>query len=721
MTVPVHWDVVVIGAGPAGAAAAFHLAKLGRRVALFDRRAFPRDKCCGDGLTPYTLRLIEEMGCLGAISAYPQIDSVRIVHIEKDWRTRDFPYSDLATEHKYGLVVPRAVLDHELVKAAVGAGAELFTGQRVLTATQTGSGQMKVQYCDSAGVTHDLTANAVVAADGASSRFAQQVRGDHTGAELGSAVRGYFRDIADMGTSQEIYLPLTDESGEHLLPSYGWVFPLGDGRANVGVGLFKKVPVDNVRNLYDRFVALMIERDPRFKAARADGTAKGAPLRFDFDPGACAGQGILLVGDAAGLTSPFSGEGISYAMDSGKIAAETIHRSLLHSPSHPTFEDDYATLMEHRFAGYFETGQQAAPRHQLLWRVLDNTFDSERPIFALLRRLVLVPEAAGGSGHGELLEDVGHLFPRGDALLQQQLYQVGSKLVATLRRDWPFFSRLEQARAQSRLFGLRPSTLALLSARSGDPVKPELIELAVALDIAYAGQIAQSGVMEEAEIEVGKSNWGNKFAILLSDYLLSSALESFADHNAINIRDFVAAIESHCDALMVESAQAWSLDVDVKAAVGLIERQAEPFFALPCRIGAMAAGADTATIAALEGYGRALSIAVMLTQQCRAALTDRPGSLLDVAGSVRNGVLTVPLLLAAEDAQARAILVRQCQEKRICLSELRGCAGLHAGIVETRALVAQETARAINFTSKLPPNPAFRTLAKLAEHIRDTG
>ena len=148
---------------------------------------------------------------------------------------------------------------------------------------------------------------------------------------------------------------------------------------------------------------------------------------------------------------------------------------------------------------YFEAGHRSARRHHLVWQVLDGSFRSERPLFGLLRRVVLVPEAAGRAAEVEVLDDLTPLMPRGDAQLRRQVLEASVEVIRSVRHDWPFLGRLEMARRQARTLNLRPSLLMLLAARCGDASLPGLTNFATALDVAYLAVLAQTGVEEEAE------------------------------------------------------------------------------------------------------------------------------------------------------------------------------------------------------------------------------
>jgi geranylgeranyl reductase family protein len=707
-----HWDAIVVGAGPAGSACAWHLASAGRRVLLLERHHFPRDKSCGDGLTPRCLALLDEMGVLPRLQAFARIARVRVVHRGPPLRHRDVAYDGVPGACNYGLVVPRRELDHILCQAAVAAGAVLVEGVHVRGLLRDGERAIGV-LADSAGRQGvPLHAEVVVAADGAHSRLAAGMGLGGGAGELGFALRGYCDGVRDLDPYQEIHLPLADATGDYLLPSYGWIFPTGPTSANVGVGIIGRTPLDDVRRLSTRFWDALRASDPRFRDAWFGTPLLGAPLRFDFSPDRCAAPGLLLVGDAAGLTSPFSGEGISYGLESGRLAARTIDGALRFSPRRPAVADDYCTLMGHHFAGYFEMGRRSARRHLLFWKVLDSSFDSERTIFALLRRATLLPEAAVAGGEHALLDDLGPLIGRGDPLLRRQLLDIGAALVAVVRRDWPFIGRLDVARSSARGIVFRPSLLMLLAARFGDAHAPGLVQLGVALDLAYLGLMAQTCIEEDQAGMV--DNWSNKFALLLGDFLFAHALCEASPGNASHGDAIMAALETSCRGCLAQLATAGHADVAPAVASAQMADRIAPLFILPFQIGAAAAGVAPAVAAALVSYGRALGLLFACGEEL-LAFTDRPVQALAVlASDLTRRVAGLPLLYAAQsapDAVARAL--HADPPDRAALAALVAQAAVQAAMADTMAQHAQDAGVALQ---AVPATSAAAALHALVRH-----
>ena len=485
---PDRLDAVVVGAGPAGSATAYHLARRGRRVLLVDRRDFPRDKSCGDGLTRAAVRLLAEMGVLDELTGAQRVGGVRVRMRGRG--SRDFWYSGDGPP-AYGLVVPRLELDAKLCNRAVRAGATLWSEARA-TYLLGEPGAVRGVEIERDGRRMAVRAPIVVAADGAASGLGRQAglrsaERDQTG----FAARGYFAEVTGLDPLLEIHLPLFDVTERHLLPSYGWVFPVGGGVVNVGVGLFDPAHRDNVRGLYDRFVTELTATDPRFRRARPVGRMSGAPLRFDFDPARCGVPGLLLVGDAAGLVSPFTGEGISFALESGVLAATQIDAALRESGDEPIDPIPYARALAARHAGYFETGRHSVRRYLLAWRVLESTFDDDRPIFALCRRLALHPD---GARVDRLLDPLPPGDPGLVRALRRDLLAVAELLTSRVRDDWPMFARLVAADDDLGTVSLRPAVLLLVAGYVGGRRHPVSHALAAAVDLGLLAGLAMDGV-----------------------------------------------------------------------------------------------------------------------------------------------------------------------------------------------------------------------------------
>ncbi|MET8906350.1 geranylgeranyl reductase family protein [Micromonospora sp. NPDC004551] len=356
-------DVIVVGAGPGGSATAYHLARHGVRVLLLEKTEFPREKVCGDGLTPRAVRQLIRMGVDTSPEAgWLHNKGLRVigggVRLELDW-------PDLASFPNYGLVRTRLDFDDLLAQRAVAAGAKLRTSVNVLTPVLDADDRVIGVQAEVGPDKEPATFHAplVVAADGVSGRFPLALglakREDRP---IGVAVRRYYRSPAKHDDDYlESWLELRAKGSEALLPGYGWIFGLGDGRVNVGLGVLNSSSAfgkTNYRRLLTDWLANTPEDWGMTDEANAEGPILGAALPMGFNRVPHYTRGVLLVGDSGGMVNPFNGEGIAYAMESGELAAEVAVQALAR-PAGAERERAllaYPQELKARFGGYYRLG-----------------------------------------------------------------------------------------------------------------------------------------------------------------------------------------------------------------------------------------------------------------------------------------------------------------------------------------------------------------------------
>lgn len=716
-------EVIVVGAGPAGSSTAYHLAQRGRGVLLLDQQSFPRDKACGDGLTPSAVSLLAEMGVLEKLGEAQKIRGLRVFMRGKG--SRDFEYPVCRDQPDYGLVVPRKKLDHALCQRAVAAGADMWERTRVTDLLWTDGAVTGVRIVRR-GRQRELHAPVVVAADGASSRLARQAGLVETspGAQ-GYAIRGYYTGLEGLTDMTEIYMPLMDPSDRYLLPSYGWVFPAGPGCANVGVGLFHRSGGITIRDLFEQFLEALREQDLRFRDMRLRGTWQGAPLRFDFAPERCMAPGMLIAGDAAGLVSPFTGEGISYALESGKLAAEAIDRNLRPGMEETPDLSDYGILMEQQYTGYFEAGRRSARRYLLVWHLLDSTFHNERPLYSWCRRAVLFPEGVGEAFPSAVLDDVSPLIGRRGLRVREDLLAVGEILLDTVRRDWPFLARLSASGRADPGIPFRPALLLLLAGYSGGPRQPHLISAAAAVELGYLAVLAHMSVEGSSDgghgSDKGQANWGNMAAVMLGDFLLSKAHELSLRAGCTASKMIAEALTRACEGQVRELLSAHNLEQTETERLDIIALKTASLFELPCRLGAYLSGVCSAHVAALATYGHQLGIAFQLADDALelAGQKSQLGPL--VRTDSKAGIYGLPVLWALRRGKASARHVRAllCRDK-LTKEELQTLSRLvrETGAVDATFEIAREYARrAQGALEAVPAGAARSALSRLTEYV----
>ena len=322
------YDVLVVGGGPAGASAAYWLAEAGHDVLLVEKKTFPREKTCGDGLTPRSVRQLEDMGLGEALRDHHRFDGLRSVAFGRTLELRWPEHPDFPS---YGYVVTRHDLDQLVAERAVKAGATLWQGtEAVAPLLDRGLVTGAVVRRKGGDDSEEVSARYVVIADGSLSRFGRALgTARDRRYPQGMAIRGYYASQRSEEPWIESHLDIRDRSGA-VLPGYGWIFPVGDGRVNVGVGLlstFNQWKEVNTTHLMDAFVAQAPE-SWEIRPDTACGPATGGRLPMAFSVGPVAGPTWLVAGDAGAAINPFNGEGIAYAYETGRIAARWVGEAL---------------------------------------------------------------------------------------------------------------------------------------------------------------------------------------------------------------------------------------------------------------------------------------------------------------------------------------------------------------------------------------------------------
>lgn len=397
-------DVLVIGAGPAGSAAAMTLARAGLDVVLIDSHAFPRDKVCGDGLIPDAHHALRKLGVLDEVLAQAQASGFVGCIGPRGGRV-DVP-GVLA-------VLPRKQLDQILCRAAVAAGARMFAPVRFTSPIEE-NGVVVGAQLHHGDVTHAVRARWVLLATGAvpQALLAAGMSERHT--PSGVALRGYVKNDAMVGRIDKLEIVWH----RALTPGYGWIFPCADGVFNIGVGIADSHTERKGDKLTKREVNLrrvMVDFQQAYEPARELmkggtllGPMKGAPLRCTLSGARFTRPGLLVVGEAAGSTYSFTGEGIGKALETGIHAAEALLAGGTQAGADGAVRADYEARL-HALKPRFDLYQRAnvVNRHPwladlVIWRASKSA--------RLLRRMSGVLEETSNPGNLMSFKGMYRLF-----------------------------------------------------------------------------------------------------------------------------------------------------------------------------------------------------------------------------------------------------------------------------------------------------------------------
>jgi menaquinone-9 beta-reductase len=408
-------DVVVVGAGPAGSTTAYYLAQAGLDVLMLEKSTFPREKVCGDGLTPRGVRALVAMGIsVSEQDGWVRNKGLRVIGAGK---RLELPWPELSSYPGYGLVRPRTDLDQMLARRAQQAGARLLEGITVTgPVLDERTGRITGVVSKEADGERTYRARVIVAADGNSSRLSVAMgllkRDDRP---LGVAVRTYYQSPRHDDDYLESWLDLWD--GDRLLPGYGWIFGMGDGTSNVGLGLLNTSAAfghTDYHALLRKWLAGM-PAEWGFTEENRTQPIRGAALPMGFNRTPHYYQGLLLVGDAGGMVNPFNGEGIAYAMESGEILARTIAQALARARRAETERvlAGYPRALAQAYGGYYSVGRvfvKAIGRPELM-RFATKHAMSRPALMRFALKLLANLTDPGGDASDRLVNGLSKLAP----------------------------------------------------------------------------------------------------------------------------------------------------------------------------------------------------------------------------------------------------------------------------------------------------------------------
>ena len=699
-------DVVVVGAGPGGSAAGYWLARAGVNVLLVDKAHFPRSKPCGDGLTPRAVAMLERMGLAEVMAGQGQaFMGVRIFAPDGRCSAFSLPSGDDKRPRR-GLVIRRRDLDDALRKQAVEAGARFLPGFHALS--------LYYRHGQLAGVegrcgNHLLTIKArlVILATGAIRTLAQTLGLSSYDRPSGLALRAYLADVQGLDEHLEIYLE------QELLPGYAWIFPTGKGMANVGVGIrLDGVTTANgghrLRTAFDRFV-----HSGRLAGARLLGRPQGFPLRTDFTSFATFASGVLVVGEAAGLVNPLTGEGIALALESGKLAAEVASEVLLSDDLSSDRLRRYDDVLRERYAGYFEDARELMARlahPKVLEAVIQHSRTDDRVREALTTAIVDERPHDGISLLGEMLcSDNGH-SPAGPLFTinsyRPLLDRCRSYMLAQVRLDTPSPSVLGMIGRGKMLRAL----LVFLGcqAAGGDPV--QVLTGAAGIELVHAASLIHDDIMDNAQTRRGLPalhlTLGVPQAMVCGDYFIAKAFRLLAESRITRpaaqvVEAFIIGAESGIRACagQFRDVGLWTEEMFNEETYNwLIANKTAAVTAGALMAGAALAGGDGSLLEMLARYGECVGRGFQIRDD-----------VLEFANVSTNGCSmdrrpTLPLIHAFQhsDSRGRELIRRFLDGQEVASSEIIGLLQATGSLAYAETFAGSLVEEAIQLAEAIP-------------------
>ncbi|MEO3824690.1 FAD-dependent monooxygenase [Actinomadura sp. B10D3] len=472
----------------------------------------------------------------------------------------------------------------------------------------------------------------------------------------------------------------------HDHPACVWAVPgEGPGTFTVGITAVGGGGADRPESLMASALETLAASDPRFAAAMPLGAVTSGPVNSGFAPEHAVRDGRLLVGDAAGLVNPFTGEGLGNALQSALVAA----RAIAENPADPeAARAAYKRGLAASFIGYFETARHAARRYHLAWRVLGATAGDDHPFYALGRRAMLMPDGVLGPFAGEAS------FSRRDALFVHPFLAACDEIaVEAVRREWPFIARILAA-GPHRAVRVRPATLFLAALAAAGAVPGDgRAAVGAAMDLAALGSLTFFGPIRGAG-PIRGVDWGAAVIVLACDFLLAQAsrlVSRAAPEAAWAFSDWLA-----------EMAGLRAAHLGGDPAVGAADLTA-CLFEFPARLGAELGGAGPETVARVREIGHQCGRAFLFAEDA-LALRGLRTRLDTTSGAMLAGrISTVPRLLGRDDLTA---------------GELSADPHLRAAAVAAATAACRDAAgTALDLAAGVPHQAAARILRALVRAI----
>jgi menaquinone-9 beta-reductase len=645
-------EIIVVGAGPAGASCGALLAEWGHDVLLLDQSSFPRDKPCGDGLTQSAVAALRRLGLDDLIASSAPIDGTKLYIDHKLFEQRR--YDPTSSRPDLARCIRRRVLDEALLSSAVDRGARFLKARVLDRACPPGS--MGVQAV--VGSEHCLLQSRfVIAADGATSRLRRTaIRSRLDDALSAYAVRAYFRCDRPVEPVFSTYTPVEFEGKS--LTGYGWVFPIDERVLNIGVGYWRGPGIRSPTKIRD-VLAAFVERLRTHEASpfgELEQISKlaGSPLGVQFRRDRCEADGIVFVGDAARTTDPWSGEGIAYAIHGAELVAKLVSdRARLRG--RPL---DAGTVLGRRFG---RLNYQMASQLRLLERRLSRSPlpVAERlhyPFLITLQHAITAPDEAPS-----LLETPVGALAREDTRMSDQLQRVNELLLDGLETAFPFAPEVFHTEIRA---GLGPLSTYMLAAFADMTREDAMLSAASAIELTSASAGPTSEIVDRPRNDIARFN--NALCVLMTDFALSRGARQAARIGTGLSRELVAVMQTICRTQVTTSQQLFEPNRAVKDYIGAAEARMAGPLALAARFAASTLGGGPDCVRRLDAFGRKLGLAAQVYEDTSELMHGVPLKGRYAGTALRMGAYCLPILYAAErDEALRDLLHRPVDQDAV--------------------------------------------------------
>lgn len=638
-------DVLVTGAGPAGAAAALVAARAGLRVLVRDRRV--RRPAHDIMVSDVAIGRLTELGIDTA--DYPRTGEFEL----------RFPACTRSVSDSGAAITDAGALRESLIEAAMRAGAEFVTGPP------------------------DEAARHVVMATGASAPDGVSCAGRYAGIDI---------------KGQILMAPVTPAADPRSRPAMLTILPGDDGAVTAWLARLDGGVISDPDEMLADALAALARGDARFQHAYPLGPAVTGPLPAGFAPGRLTLSRELIVGDAAGLVNPFTGEGLGAALLSGKLAAEAIVR-------HPADPDaaraEYAQRLTAEYVGYFETARHAARRYHLVWRMLEGAAGSDHLFLTRARRAVLLPESTGKVSDRRVPVEGQDRVITGPFLFACDEMQI-----ATLRVQWPFLARLLVDGSGFSRHRLR-SGLLFLAGLLAEDRKPDLAHAtpAAAIELAIFGTLAFLGSEGEGRATARGVDWAAATLVLAGDFLMSQGSRLIAESApelSWAFADWLAEL-SELRASRLGGGPATPATAATPATLATAAALQASLMEFPARAGALLGCCADQTVQTLRGIGHALGAAFAYAEDVLALSGQRTRLDATLAAMVATRTSTISDVTATPPDQVADLLAD------------RGYAAM--ALAAARAACSDALQRARTAISAVPGPAARRILLAYAAAI----